>query len=461
MDSKIKIILFTFLLFPLSSLAFECSITNLDGKSDAELEAISLQCEKEALEQKILLDAKQRESVTIERDISIIDNKIYKTDLDIRATKVKIYQIGQEIDQKEVDIRTLSEKTEEIIEHLAVLIKRSNELDASSYLEALLSRKSLSSFFIDIDDFGEVKKGLDDKLNELRGIKKDTETAKTQLEESEMNERGLKLKTENEKKQAEVYKDEKEDLLSLNRDQEAEYKAVIAEKERVKNAIKNRLFRTVGGVELTFGEALRLIQPYEEKIGIEAALTLSILSQESGINGLIGKNQGQCTYNQTAQNKAGTVMSNTQKPAFLSITAELGMNPDTTPVSCPIYTDGAYGGAMGPSQFMPNTWWDENNGTGYKNRVSKVLGVSVPSPFSNLDAFTGTALYLSDAMYRCKTAFSGQFDLWSCSAAKYYSGLYNTTSNTLLKHMRPTYSYGYKVAKRAEGFQKDIDLLNN
>ena len=209
MDSKIKIILFTFLLFPLSSLAFECSITNLDGKSDAELEAISLQCEKEALEQKILLDAKQRESVTIERDISIIDNKIYKTDLDIRATKVKIYQIGQEIDQKEVDIRTLSEKTEEIIEHLAVLIKRSNELDASSYLEALLSRKSLSSFFIDIDDFGEVKKGLDDKLNELRGIKKDTETAKTQLEESEMNERGLKLKTENEKKKAEVYKDEK------------------------------------------------------------------------------------------------------------------------------------------------------------------------------------------------------------------------------------------------------------
>ncbi|MCK4918714.1 MAG: hypothetical protein KAS02_02935 [Candidatus Pacebacteria bacterium] len=461
MQRKIKIILFTFLLLPLNLIAFECSITNIEGKSDAELEAISLQCEKEALEQKVLLDVKQRESVTIERDISIIDSKIYKTDLDIRATKVKIYQIGQEIDQKEVDIRTLAEKAEETINHLAVLIKRSNELDSFTYLEALLSKESLSSFFIDTDDFEEVKRSLSDRLSELRGVKEETESVKIQLEEAEMNERGLKLKTEKEKAQAEDYKDQKEDLLSLNRDQEAEYKALIAEKERVKNAIKNRLFRTVGGVELTFGEALRLIQPYEEKIGIEAALTLSILSQESGIDGLIGKNQGQCTYNESATNKAGTVMSNTQKPAFLSITSELGMDPDTTPVSCPIYTDGAYGGAMGPSQFMPNTWWDEKNGTGYKNRVSKVLGVSVPSPFSNLDAFTGTALYLSDAMYRCKTAFSGQFDLWSCSAAKYYSGLYNTTSNTLLKHMRPTYSYGYKVAKRAQEFQKDIDLLNN
>ncbi len=461
MQKFIKIILLIFLLLPITSIAFECSITNIEGKSNAELEAIALQCEKEAQEQKILLDAKQRESVTIERDISILDNKIYKTDLDIRATSVRIYQIGQDIDQKEVDIRSLSEKTEETINHLVVLIKRTNELDSFTYLEAMLSQESLSDFFIDSNDFDEIKKGLSDKLNELREVKTKTELTKIQLEEAEMNERGLKLKTEKEKTLVVIYKGEKKDLLSLNRDQEAEYEATIAEKERVKNVIKNRLFRTVGGVELTFGEALRLIQPYEEKIGIEAALTLSILSQESGIDGLIGKNQGRCTYNESATNKAGTVMSDSQKPAFLAIMFELGMDANTTPVSCPIYSDGAYGGAMGPSQFMPNTWWDEVSGTGYKRRVSKVLGISVPSPFNNVDAFVGTALYLSDAMYRCRTAFSSQFDLWSCSAAKYYSGLNNTTSNTLIKHMRPTYSYGYKVAQRALEYQKDIDLLNN
>ena len=440
---------------------FECSITNLEGKSDAELKLIAEQCEKEAAEQKALLDAKQRESVTIERDISIVESKIEKTDLDIKATKVKIYQIGTEIDNKEATILTLEQQAQETIEHLETLIKKTNELDSYSYLEALLSQETLSGFFVDVNDFDVIKGDLKQKLDELRGIKTETEKTKEQLEEAEMNERGLKLIQEKELALSQSYKEEKVDLLNMNRSQEAEYEAAIAEKERVKEVIRNRLFKTVGGTEITFGEAVKLVQPYEEKIGVETALVLSILSQESGIDGVIGRNQGKCTYNQSATNKSGTVMSDSQKESFLAILEELVMDPNTTPVSCPIYSDGAYGGAMGPSQFMPNTWWDVRYDTGYKKRVAKVLGVLIPSPFNNLDAFTGTALYLSDAKARCETAFSSQFDIWSCSAAKYYSGLYNTTSNTLLQHMKPTYSYGYKVAQRAMEFQKDIDLLNN
>jgi len=452
-----------FLSFPVLGLAIstECIIVNIEGKTDAELKTISEQCEKEVQEQKTLLDLKQRESVTIERDIAIIDNKIKTTDLSIRTSKVKIYQIGEEIDQKEEDIVSLSEKMEIIIGHLSTLIKKTNEFDSFSFLEAMLSQDSISNFFVDIDDYGVIKRDLNITLAELRGTREQTQTIKDLLRENEMNERGLKLTKESEQRKQVVYKEEKNDLLDLNRDQEAEYQKTIAEKERVKTAISNRLFRTVGGTELTFGEALQLVQLYEERIGVEAALTLSILSQESGIDGMIGKNQGRCIYNESAPNKSGTVMSNTQKPSFLKIIEELGMNPETTPVSCPIVSDGSYGGAMGPSQFMPTTWWDINNGFGYKKRVAKVLGVSVPSPFNNLDAFTGTTLYLSDAMERCQTAFSSQFDVWSCTAAKYYSGLSNTTDRTLLKHMRPTYSYGYKVASRALEFQKDIDLLSN
>jgi len=354
---------------------------------------------------------------------------------------------------------SLSEKMEMIDKHLATLIKKTNELDSFSLLEAMLSQETISNFFIDVDDYGVIKRDLTKTLTDLRDVQGETQVAKEVLREKEMNERGLKLTKESEQRKQVVYKQEKETLLDLNRDQEAEYQKTIAEKERVKNAIRNRLFKTVGGTELTFGEALKLVQLYEEKIGVEAALTLSILSQESGIDGIIGKNLGRCTYNQSANNKSGTVMSDKQKPSFLSIVEELNLDPETTPVSCPIASDGSYGGAMGPSQFMPTTWWDISTGLGYKKRVAKVLGVAVPSPFNNLDAFTGTALYLSDAMERCQTAFSSQFDIWSCTAAKYYSGLSNTTEKTLLQHMRPTYSYGYKVASRALEFQKDIDLL--
>jgi len=450
-------------LSPLFSLAVsqECVIVNIDGKTDEELKMLADQCEREVQEQKALLDKKQRESVTIERDIAIIDNKIKTTDLSIRTSQVKIYQLGKDIEGKEGEIITLSESMETIVGHLATLIKKTNEMDSFSVLEAMLSKDTISSFFIDVDDYGVIKRDLNKTLIDLKGIQDQTELAKEALREKAMNERGLKITKESEQKKQVVYKDEKDELLSMNRDQEAEYQKVIAEKERVKTAIKNRLFRTVGGTELTFGEALKLVQLYEERIGVEAALTLSILSQESGIGGMIGSNLGRCTYNQSAANKSGTVMRDSQKPSFLKIIGELGMDPNTTPVSCPITADGAYGGAMGPSQFMPTTWWDINNNVGYKKRVSKVLGISTPSPFNSLDAFTATALYLSDAMERCQTAFTSQFDVWSCTAAKYYSGLSNTTARTLLQHMRPTYSYGYKVASRAQGFQKDINLLSD
>ncbi len=114
---------------------------------------------------------------------------------------------------------------------------------------------------------------------------------------------------------------------------------------------------------------------------------------------------------------------------------------------------------MGPAQFMPNTWWNVEAGTGYKLRIAKVMGLDSPSPFRSQDAFTGTALYLSDALARCRTVFSSTFELRACTAAKYYGGL-SLSGSKLSRHMNPTYSYGYKVASRAAEFEKDIAVLD-
>ncbi len=433
---------------------------NLDGKSDRELELALKKCEQEIEEQKNMLNNKQRESVTIERDISILDYKIVKTKSDIRARDIKIRRLKKTITQKGDKISELSEKTESIKTSLGALLRKSDELESYSLVETLLSNDSLSDFLIDIDNFNVLNDELRISLSRVRNLKEEIKVVKVDLEEKERNERGLKLTKEKEKRKTVNYKSEKERLLGLNRKEEKQYKQTIAEKEKIKNEIRNRIFRTVGGTEMTFNEALQLILPFEERIGVEASLVLAVLTQESAIDGVIGRNLGRCTYNQSAKNKSGTVMSDSQKPAFLAIIKELGMNANITPVSCPIPRDGQYGGAMGPSQFMPRTWWDAKTGYGYKRRVAKVLGVAVPSPFVNLDAFVGTALYLSDARDKCAgpNGFSSTFKIWGCTAAKYYSGL-GSSGSRLSRHMNPTYSYGYKVAKRAQGFQKDIETL--
>jgi peptidoglycan hydrolase CwlO-like protein len=438
-----------------------CAQDSLDGKTDKELQLALEKCEKEIAEQKALLDDKQKDSVTIEFDIAKLDYKINQAKAEIRRRDIKIRQLGKSVVVKEKEIVSLSQKTDNMQASLAELIRKTDELNSYSLVETMLSNESLSDFFVDVDNFDVLKKNLRVSLTEIKDLKSKTENAKEDLKEKERNERGLKITKEAEKRKTASYKSEKKRLLSLNREEEEKYKQTIAEKEKIKNDIRTRMFRTVGGTEISFGDALALVSPYEEKIGVESALVLAVLFQESGANNKIGGNLGRCTYNQPAPNKSGTVMSDSQKPSFLAIMKELGMNPNTKPVSCPIPRDGQYGGAMGPAQFMPKTWWDIDTGYGYKKRIAKVLGIPTPSPFINLDAFTGTALYLSDARDRCAgpNGFDSTFKILGCTAAKYYSGL-GSSGSRLARHMNPTYSYGYKVAKRAQEFQKDIDLLN-
>lgn len=431
-----------------------CTTEGLDGRTDDELRAIADQCDKEKAEHERALNEKQRETVTIERDVAVAEFKINTAKSDIRTSDVKIKQLKNTIVGKTETIRTLSLDSARVRGSIAELLRKTEELDSYSLPEVALSGRTLSDFFTDVESFTSIKSGLSEALSEMNAIIEKTETEKEALLEKEQNERGVRLAREREQKKEEAYRREKGLLLSLSKKEESAYKEQIAQKEAIKRAIRSKIFRTVGGAEIAFGDALKLIQPYEEVLGVESALVLAVLFQESGEGGVIGGNLGRCTYDQPKNNADGTVMSKSQHASFLAIVDELGLNPASVPVSCPIPADGQYGGAMGPAQFMPNTWWNVNTDTGYKKRIAKMLSVLVPSPFENLHAFTGTGLYLSDAFQGCKTLFSSTFDRWSCAAAKYYSG------NNFRRHMSAPYSYGYKVAVRAREFQKDIDTLN-
>ena len=465
MNKKLfSLLLFTFsiLLFTSGSLPARAQVkcpTDISGKSDKELEALLVVCEAEIADSKLRLNLTEKQAITIEQIISELKQKIKKSELEIKTRNIRIKQLSGDISIREQNIATLVAKIDKMKVSLAEILRKTEELGSRSPIEVVLSNENLSEFFIGLDNYGAVETKLHQAIADIRDLRNQTEEERTKLEGSRSKEAGLKLEQEEEKRRTESFRKEQEKVLKLTQAEAEAYKKSIAEKEKVKNEIRNRIFRTVGGQELSFGEALKLVRMHESRIGVNAALVLAVLTQESSVEGMIGKNIGKCTYKQSAANSAGTVMSESQKPSFLAITAELGLDANTVPVSCPIVSDGSYGGAMGPAQFMPSTWWNVSAETGYKKRVAQVTGSSLPSPFNSLDAFTGTALYLSDALARCKTAFSSTFELRACTAAKYYGGL-SLSGSKLSRHMTPTYSYGYKVASRAADFEKDIALLD-
>lgn len=426
----------------------KCDVS-LDGRSNTELEAILKDCEAEIAANREELKDVQREATTIEAGIDELNYKIKQSELEIKRRNIKIRQLEDEINAKRGEIEIFDSRIGRIKDSLAEIVREANVLDTRSIVEAVLSTSNISDFFLDVDNLGTIKGKIYEKILELKDLKIKAEEARVLFEESQTKERSQKFLREKEKRQTENFREEKERILDLTREEERTYQQIISEKETKRRAILSRILN-IGTIEITFGEALRLIEPYEATLGVEAAFTLAVLTQESGVEGVIGRNLGKCTYNQPANNLSGTVMANSQKPAFLEITKELALNADKTPVSCPIYQDGAYGGAMGPSQFMPMTW------QAFKDRIMGLVGAPLVSPFANRDAFVGTMLYLSDGLKRCATAFSSQYDLWRCSAAKYYSGL-NTSGSRLSRHMN---GYGRTVADRALGFQRDIEFLN-
>lgn len=452
--------IFFIVLLAFFSLPFLASAQDADISCDAVnenerpevLDKKFLKCQEEILAHQKLIQEKEKEAASLQRDLNLITAKVNKTKTEIKARDISIVNIEREIDKKNQNIEEIGNRMDDIRTSVSELIRETEDLESISLPEIILDRRNISEFFVDLAAFESVNASLKETLNRYKDIQKSEEVAKKDLANKKEKERGLKSLQEIEKRKTEIAEAEKARILKMTKGEEIKYKAMLAEKQALVNKIKNMMLKLTGGGELKFAEALRLVRVAEQAIGVRAAFVLSILTQESGMDGAIGANLGRCVYNTPWKNKAGTVMSESQKPAYLALLSEIGMNPNTTPVSCPISKDGDYGGAMGPSQFMPKTWWDISTGTGYKKRVEKVTGSNPASPFNNLDAFTATALYLSDALEVCEKLYKTQYSRESCAAAKYYAG------SNWKKHLN---GYGARVANRSIEFQKDIDVLDS
>ncbi len=454
-----KISLWTLVLLfvvPTAGYASACDdLGNLDDYTDAELQSIFDVCNKEIEEQKAALTDKKKQTQSISRDLSTIDSEIRKSNSYIKAKEIEIFRINREINGEKEKLQGLELQQERIRQAMGDLIKKQNELDNYSFIEAIFSRKTLSDFFVDWNNFDVVKVRLAAASTELQEIKAETEEKTEELAEFESRERELKSQKEAEAQAEKKRRAEQKVLLDISKEKESEYAQVIKEKEALKAQIRSRIFKIADGGSIKFGDALNLVRPYEKQLGVDAAFILSVLFQESGWNNQIGGNIGQCTYNYLHPKTGKTVMSPKQQPAYLQLMRELGRNPETQRVSCPIPRDGSYGGAMGPAQFIPTTWM------GYRDKAGKILGKpgSSVSPFNNQDAFVTSGTFLRDLYYSsgCTTYATQNAHISPertlrerCAAAKYYAGG---------NWYKFRFQYGESVVQRANKFRADIETL--
>ena len=173
-----------------SNLSLQTPIASADQQlENTQAERAILQAEYDKLQTEMAALEKQKEgqkgqSASIDRDISILKTKIKKSQLDIQAKNLLIKKLGGEIVAKDKKIDILNNRIDNIRESLSQLIRKDREMDDKSILALILSKNTISDAYGDINAFASVKKGINDQVNEIRGVKTLTEEEKQKLEQT-------------------------------------------------------------------------------------------------------------------------------------------------------------------------------------------------------------------------------------------------------------------------------------
>jgi len=397
---------------------------------------------KQIAQTQSVLDDLHGEHQSIARDISILDAGIKRSQLQVRATQVQIEALASNISIHSNTIGVLTDKLSVEQRSLGQIIRHTRELDDYSLVEVVMSAEDISDFFGDLDTYTTLKEQIAVSSAQLSSTRAATETEKDQLVTQKTQKDQLKTLQVAEQQKIKDQQAQKKVLLAKTQKQEATYQSIFDTQQKTAAQIRAELFGLAGGGgKIPLPTAIEYAKTASRLTGVRPAFILAILSQESDL----GVNVGQCyvTNLTTGDGKGkntGTPFSGVMKAPrdtapFQRLMDALGRDWSSTPVSCP--QAGGYGGAMGPTQFIPSTW------VGIEAQLKSKLGIAATDPWNPLHAIVATGIYLAAVGGTSSGAEH-------TAAAKYYAGGSWATSGQV---------YANSVMAKAAVFQDDIDTL--
>ncbi len=379
------------------------------------------------------------EKNTLQNKVKQLQNQQAALALQVEVANLQIQNLETEMGRTQMEIDKKVATIVELKGQLAQFIVLLHQQDTRSIVYSLVTNDKLSDIFDEMQNEAKITEGLNRLVAQTRVAQDDLVQQKNNLAAQEDEIQNIVVVKALQQQQLAGSVTEQNSLLKQTKGKESNYQAVLSDTQKQAAQIRNRLYDLVGGgKQVTFGEAVSIAQSVSAQTGVRAAFLLAVLTQESSL----GKNVGTCNRVGDPPEKSWKVVmkpDRDQKP-FLQITTDLGLNPETTPVSCPMKDSKGrqlgWGGAMGPAQFIPSTW------VGYKDKVSAITGKTA-NPWDIRDAFIAAAIKLgADGA----TSQSGE---WA-AAMRYFSG------GTNQKYA----FYGNSVVAQAEKYQHDVDTLS-
>lgn len=408
-----------------------------------EQQKVQLQQQLQDIEKQIA--EYEKELLTIKGEKNTLTNKVKQLQkqqatlsLKIKETSLQVQDMESQITDTKSAIEKNQIKTQQIKDQVAETLRQMNKNDRRTLLFVFFSEHTFFDALSEIEQFTQVNSELDVLIDQLKKTNEDLIAHKERLgAEQDHVQNLLSVQTLQQQALSGSVK-EQSSLLTQTKGKEANYQTVLKDTKKQAAQIRARLYQLLDvGKQITFGQAVEIATWVSAQTGVRASFLLAVLTQESNL----GKNVGTCNRPGDPPEKSWKVImkpTRDQEP-FKTITEELGMDPDTTAVSCPMRDKNGkqvgWGGAMGPAQFIPSTWM------GYRAKVTNITG-KVANPWDIRDAFIASALKLGADGAKTK---AGE---WA-AAMKYFSG----STNVRFRF------YGDQVVAQAEEYQKDMDAI--
>lgn len=176
------------------------------------------------------IKAKRQEITNLRNQTDILEDSIAKIALEIQTTELQVEKTNLEIENIQLEI---DQKQQEMVnqrQKMADVIKTIDKMDRKkSYLEVLILKGDLGSFFKEVNELQVLEESLNEDLSILTELKEQLDTKKDNLEKRREQLDNLKEKLESNSERLSIDKKAKDSLINQTQGQEANFQKLLEE----------------------------------------------------------------------------------------------------------------------------------------------------------------------------------------------------------------------------------------
>lgn len=199
------------------------------------------QLEAEIAQYQARLEDVGNQKKTLQNAVQILDLTRAKLSKDILLTQKKIERTNAAIINLGHNITTQETRIKKNKKTIADSLHKIDQTERSTLIEVVLGNQSLSDFFQDIDDLGRIQIALRDRIESLKRLKKDLGVERSSHEQQQKQLTLLNNQLGDQKEIADGQKQEQAALLKETKNQESNYKKLLADKAARKKQFEREI----------------------------------------------------------------------------------------------------------------------------------------------------------------------------------------------------------------------------